>query len=53
MLGQAVDMFRSGASGPITYEMTGKLNSSSFNSAHFQTQGEFSLPGTEAADHAD
>ena len=53
MLGQAVDMFRRGASEPITYEMTGKLNSSSFNSTHFQTQGEFSLPGTGAADHAD
>jgi len=53
MLGQAVDMFRRGASGPITYEMTGKLNSSSFNSTHFQTQGEFSLPATGATDHAD
>lgn len=52
MLGQAVDMFRSGASGPITYEMKGKLNSPSFNSTYFQTQGEFSLP-TGAPDHAD
>jgi len=53
MLGQAVDMLRSGANGPITYEMTGKLNSSSFNSTHFRTQGELSLPGTGAADRAD
>ena len=53
MLGQAVDMFRTGASGPITYEMKGKLNSPSFNSAHFQTQGEFSLPGTGVPGHAD
>ena len=52
MLGQAVDMFRRGASGPITYEMTGKLNSSSFSSTHFRTQGEFDLPITGAADHA-
>ena len=53
MVGQAVDLFRSGASGPITYEMTGKLNSSSFNSTHFQTRGEFSLPGTGAAGQAE
>ncbi len=52
MFGQAVDMFRSGASGPITYEMKGKLNSPGFNSTHFQTQGEFSLPGAGVADHA-
>jgi len=52
MLGQAVDMFRHGASGPITYEMTGKLNSSSFNSTHFRTEGEFNLPVAGAADHA-
>jgi LEA14-like dessication related protein len=53
MLGQAVDMFRGGASGPITYEMKGKLNSPGLTSTHFQTQGEFSLPGTGALDHAD
>ena len=53
MVSQAVDLFRSGASGPITYEMTGKLNSSSFNSTHFQTRGAVSLPGTGAADHAE
>jgi LEA14-like dessication related protein len=53
MVGQAVDMFRHGVSGPITYEMTGKLNGSGFNSTRFQTQGEFSLPGTGAADDAD
>lgn len=52
MLGQAVDLFRSGASGPITYEMTGKLNSSSFNSTHFRTQGELNLPQTGATDPA-
>jgi LEA14-like dessication related protein len=53
VLGQAVDMFRRGASAPITYEMTGKLNSSNFGSTHFRTQGEFSLPVTGDADHAD
>jgi LEA14-like dessication related protein len=52
MLGQAFDMIRSGGSGPITYEMKGKLNGSGFNSTHFRTQGEFELPATGAADHA-
>jgi len=43
MLGQAADMFRSAASGKITYELKGKLNGSSFGSMHFRTQGEFDL----------
>jgi LEA14-like dessication related protein len=51
MLGQAFDMFRSGVSGPIAYEMSGKLHSSS-SSTHFQTKGEFELPAMGAADHA-
>jgi len=38
----------SGTSGKITYEMTGKLNGSGFNSVHFRTQGEFDLAGTSA-----
>jgi LEA14-like dessication related protein len=46
MIGQAIDMFRNGASGPISYEMTGKLNGSGFNSTHFQTHGEFEMPQT-------
>jgi len=53
VLGQAVDIFRRGASGPINYEMTGKLNSSTFNSTRFKTQGEFGLPETGSADRAD
>lgn len=52
ILGQAVDLFRSDAGGPITYEMTGKLNSPNFSGTHFHTQGEFNLPVTGAADHA-
>ena len=46
MLGQAFAMIRGGGSGKITYEMKGKLNSSSFSSTHFHTQGEFNLPAT-------
>ena len=48
MLGEAYTLFRSGGSGKITYEMTGKLNGSGFNSVHFRTQGEFDLAGTSA-----
>ena len=48
MLGEAYTLFRSGSSGKITYEMTGKLNGSGFNSVHFRTQGEFDLAGTSA-----
>jgi LEA14-like dessication related protein len=43
MLTGAVDMFESAGNGKITYEMRGKLNSSSFSSVHFKTQGEFDL----------
>ena len=46
MLGEAFTLFRSGSSGKITYEMTGKLNGSGFNSTHFRTQGEFNLPAS-------
>lgn len=52
MLGHALDMIPSDSSGPITYEMKGKLNASGFNTAHFRTQGEFEWPATGAADHA-
>jgi LEA14-like dessication related protein len=51
LFGQAVDMIGSGGSGRITYEMKGKLNSSTFNSMRFQTQGEFNLPGIGVTDH--
>jgi LEA14-like dessication related protein len=44
MAGQAVEMMRRGVSGPVTYEMKGKLHGSAFNSASFQTRGEFQLP---------
>jgi LEA14-like dessication related protein len=53
MLGQALDMFRGGGDGPITYEMKGKLNASGFNSTSFRTQGELNLPTTGVADHSD
>jgi LEA14-like dessication related protein len=52
MLGQAVEMYRHGPNGSITYEMKGKLNSSGFSSTRFQTQGEFNLPTTTAVDDA-
>ena len=48
MLGEAFAMMHAGSSGKITYEMTGKLNGSGFNSVHFRTQGEFDLAGTSA-----
>jgi len=48
MLSQAFGLVQSGGSGKITYEMTGKLNGSGFNSVHFRTQGEFDLAGTSA-----
>ena len=48
MLSQAFGLVQSGGSGKITYEMTGKLNGSGFNSVHFRAQGEFDLAGTSA-----
>ena len=50
MLGHAVGMVQSSGSGPITYEMKGKLNTSGFNATHFQTRGEFAMPAPLAAD---
>lgn len=52
MAGQAVNVFRGGGAGPITYQMKGKLNGPGFNSMRFRTQGEFDLttPGTDADD---
>lgn len=44
MAGQAINIFRHGTSGPISYEMKGKLNGSGFNSMRFTTKGEFDLP---------
>lgn len=52
MLGQAWSMF-SGGGGPITYEMKGKLNSSSSGSTSFRTQGELALPTSGAGNHSD
>ena len=46
MLGRAVDIFRGGGTGSISYEMKGKLNSPSLSSVHFTTQGQFNLAGT-------
>jgi LEA14-like dessication related protein len=53
MLGQAYDLFRGGGSGPITYEMKGKLNGSGFNSTSFRSQGQLDLPASGAADQSD
>jgi LEA14-like dessication related protein len=50
LLGQAVGMIQHGGTGKITYDMTGKLNGSSFNSMRFHTQGEFELPQTTGVD---
>jgi hypothetical protein len=44
--GQAFDMMRSGGTSKITYEMKGKFNGAGFNSTHFRTQGEFTLPAS-------
>ncbi len=43
MLGQAFDLIRTSGSGPITYEMTGKLNGTDFSTTRFQAKGEFDL----------
>jgi LEA14-like dessication related protein len=51
MLGQALGML-TGASGPITYEMKGKLYSSGSGSTSFHTQGELELPASGAGDHS-
>jgi LEA14-like dessication related protein len=52
MLGRAVDIFRGGGTGRISYEMRGKLSSSTLSSVHFTTQGEFNLSGTSPTDQA-
>jgi hypothetical protein len=44
MARQAVDVIRRGGTGPITYEMKGKLNGPVFSSMRFRTEGEFELP---------
>lgn len=46
----ALDLMNGGASGPITYEMKGKLAGSGANSRRFRTQGEFALPASGAAE---
>lgn len=50
MARQAVDLIQRGGKGTISYDMTGKLNGSTFNSARFSTHGEFDLPATSAVD---
>jgi LEA14-like dessication related protein len=50
MLSHGLSMIQSAGSGPIKYEMKGKLNATGFNSMHFHTQGEFALPSTAATD---
>lgn len=46
ILGHAFSMFQGDASGPISYELKGKLNGPAFNSVHFQTKGELNLGAT-------
>lgn len=46
MARQAVDMIQHGGKGPIAYEMSGKLNGSTFSAVRFRAQGEFDLPTT-------
>jgi LEA14-like dessication related protein len=48
MVRQAIDIARRGGTGTITYDMTGKLSGSAFNSTRFRTQGELDLPATSA-----
>ena len=48
MLGEAFAMMHAGSGGKITYEMTGKLNGSGFNSTHFRAQGEFDFAAMSA-----
>ena len=50
MVSHALGMAQSFGSGPISYEMKGKLNTSGFNGTHFQTRGEFELPAAPAVD---
>ncbi len=46
MARQAMGMMRDGGAGleKISYEMSGKLNGSAFNTVRFKTKGEFELP---------
>jgi LEA14-like dessication related protein len=50
MLSHGLSMIQGFGSGPIEYEMKGKLSTSGFNATHFHTKGEFELPSTAAAD---
>ena len=52
MLSEAVTLMGGGGgSGPITYELTGKLNGSGFNAVRFRTQGQFDLSGFSGTEH--
>ena len=46
MARQAMGMIKGGGAGleKISYEMSGKLNGSAFNTVRFKTKGEFELP---------
>jgi LEA14-like dessication related protein len=54
MIRQAVGMMHGGGAGmsKISYEMKGKLSTSAFTAARFQTKGEFDLPAAGAAPEA-
>jgi len=48
MASEAFSMMQGGVSGKITYELKGKLNTSGFNSMHFETKGDFDLSAASA-----
>lgn len=45
MARQALGMMKGGAPAKISYELSGKLNGSAFQTVRFRNQGEFELPG--------
>jgi LEA14-like dessication related protein len=51
MLGQAIGMVQRRFNGPISYEMKGKLNGSTFSSVHFTSHGELDLASMGTGTH--
>ena len=50
VVSHALDLMHGGASGPITYEMKGKLAGPGLNGTHFRTHGELALPAAGSGD---
>jgi len=48
MVRQAIGMMHGGTVNKISYEMKGKLSTSSFTATRFQTKGEFDLSAATA-----